>query len=208
MSTIGERFRKFGLYYYGSVKKFAEVLETDASNLQKYLNDQREPGTIVLLRVASLGCDLNWLLTGKIHRRKTQIIERINKALLKNKMSVDDLKKIVSNSWHLDLSDNTLMSFSQLSSLCWEFSIKKNLDFYQLYFGFTKKELLKWRNKNFTKLSQPVLGNSSLDIIMDMQIKFGFTEDEAKQLLDFSFHNGLSEETFKIIKSKEDVSNN
>jgi hypothetical protein len=123
-------------------------------------------------------------------------------------MSVDDLKKIVSNSWHLDLSDNTLMSFSQLSSLCWEFSIKKNLDFYQLYFGFTKKELLKWRNKNFTKLSQPVLGNSSLDIIMDMQIKFGFTEDEAKQLLDFSFHNGLSEETFKIIKSKEDVSNN
>ena len=208
MSTIGERFRKFGTYKFGSIKKFAEALEIQASNLQKYLSDQREPGTVILLRASNLGCDLNWLLTGKIHPRKTKIIERINKALLKNKMSVEDLKKIVFNSWHLDLSDNSLMSFSDLSSLCWEFSVKKNLDFYQLYFGFTKKELLKWSNKNFTKLSQPALGNPTSDIMMDLQIKFGFTEDEAKQFLDFSFHNSLTKETIEIIKSKEDVSNN
>jgi len=63
--TIGDRIRDFGLKKYYSIKKFAEALEVKPPNLQKYLNNKMFPGTPLLLKLESMGCDLNWLLTGK-----------------------------------------------------------------------------------------------------------------------------------------------
>lgn len=37
----------------------------DVGNIQKYLNDKRRPGTTVLQRFESLGCNTSWLLTGE-----------------------------------------------------------------------------------------------------------------------------------------------
>jgi transcriptional regulator with XRE-family HTH domain len=63
--TIGQRFRKFGLERYGSIKEFAKAMRMSPPGLQQYLADKREPGTPVLQRLIKLGCDVEWLMTGK-----------------------------------------------------------------------------------------------------------------------------------------------
>jgi transcriptional regulator with XRE-family HTH domain len=64
----GQRLRLFGVVRFGtasgSVKAFAEAISMKPSNLQKYLCGDREPGASVLARVADLGCNVHWLVTG------------------------------------------------------------------------------------------------------------------------------------------------
>lgn len=61
----GRRLRSFGTTAFGSVKSFAESLGMQPSNLQKYLSGKREPGAIVLARIAELGCNIHWLISGE-----------------------------------------------------------------------------------------------------------------------------------------------
>lgn len=56
--------RLFGETVYNSVKEFAEAVKMAPPNLQKYMNDDREPGSGVLRKLYNLGCNINWLLTG------------------------------------------------------------------------------------------------------------------------------------------------
>jgi transcriptional regulator with XRE-family HTH domain len=63
--TIGQRLRKFGLERYGSIKEFAKAMQMSPPGLQQYLADKREPGTPVLQRLIRVGCDVEWLMTGK-----------------------------------------------------------------------------------------------------------------------------------------------
>jgi transcriptional regulator with XRE-family HTH domain len=63
--TIGQRLRKFGLERYGSIKEFAKAMRMSPPGVQQYLADKREPGTPVLQRLIRLGCDVEWLMTGK-----------------------------------------------------------------------------------------------------------------------------------------------
>lgn len=73
MSTIGERLRKFGLNKYGSIKEFAIALGMSSPALQQYLSSRREPGTPILERLADIGCDLQWLITGEtFHKSNPQ----------------------------------------------------------------------------------------------------------------------------------------
>lgn len=57
--------RLFGETVYNSVKEFAEAVKMAPPNLQKYMNDDREPGSGVLRKLYNLGCNINWLLTGQ-----------------------------------------------------------------------------------------------------------------------------------------------
>ncbi len=57
--------RLFGETVYNSVKEFAEAVKMAPPNLQKYMNDDREPGSGVLRKLFALGCNINWLLTGQ-----------------------------------------------------------------------------------------------------------------------------------------------
>lgn len=63
--TTGKRIRLFGETVYESIKDFAVDLNMAPSNLQKYMNSEREPGMGILLRMLEMGCNLNWLLSGK-----------------------------------------------------------------------------------------------------------------------------------------------
>lgn len=61
-SGLGERIRKFGEIVYGSVEEFARALKVAPSNLQKYLNGERNPGLATLQRLFELGCNINALI--------------------------------------------------------------------------------------------------------------------------------------------------
>lgn len=61
MSDIGQKIREFGNNNFASLKEFSRALGVHPSNLQAYLNGQREPGTPFLRKLKSLGCNLEWL---------------------------------------------------------------------------------------------------------------------------------------------------
>lgn len=63
--SIGKRLREFAESKYGSIKSLAEAIEVKPPNLQKYLRDEREPGTATLIKLKKVGCDINWLLFGE-----------------------------------------------------------------------------------------------------------------------------------------------
>jgi hypothetical protein len=63
--TTGKRIRLFGETVYESIKDFALDLNMAPSNLQKYMNSEREPGMGILGRMLEMGCNLNWLLSGR-----------------------------------------------------------------------------------------------------------------------------------------------
>lgn len=63
--AAGRRLRLFGNTAFGSIKAFALKLGMQPSNLQKYLSGKREPGAIVLSRIAEHGCNIHWLISGE-----------------------------------------------------------------------------------------------------------------------------------------------
>lgn len=63
--TIGERLRQFAKDKFGTIRKLAELLEMSEENLSQYTRDKSKPGANILLKLNELGCDLNWLITGK-----------------------------------------------------------------------------------------------------------------------------------------------
>jgi len=66
--TPGQRLRLFAIAWHGrqsgSITAFAEALGMQPSNLHKYLSGEREPGASVLARIAELGCNIHWLMSG------------------------------------------------------------------------------------------------------------------------------------------------
>ena len=62
---IGERLKEFAKKNFGSVPKLAEKLGMSAHNLRQYTRGDAVLGGLYLHKLAELGCDVNWLLTGK-----------------------------------------------------------------------------------------------------------------------------------------------
>lgn len=63
---ISSRLRKFIAENYGSIKEFATLMGMKDTNLhQAYLSGKSVPGGEMLLKLANLGCDVHWLLTGE-----------------------------------------------------------------------------------------------------------------------------------------------
>ena len=66
--TPGRRLRLFASSWHartnGSITAFAEGLGMQPLNLHKYLSGEREPGASVLARIAELGCNIHWLMSG------------------------------------------------------------------------------------------------------------------------------------------------
>ena len=63
--AIGSRIRYFGVAVFGRIKTFAEAMDMAPPNLHKYMNDEREPGIGILQKMQSLGCSIDWLLSGE-----------------------------------------------------------------------------------------------------------------------------------------------
>ncbi|HPN38955.1 MAG TPA: S24 family peptidase [Melioribacteraceae bacterium] len=63
--SIGKRLKQFAENNFSSHTEFAKAIEIGRVNLYRYFNDTVLPGSEILQKLASMGCDLNWLLTGE-----------------------------------------------------------------------------------------------------------------------------------------------
>lgn len=76
---IGERIRHFGLHTFGKIKDFAIAMGMAPPNLQKYMNNEREPGIGILQKMQNLGCSIDWLISGEgsMHLPRSKRIKAI-----------------------------------------------------------------------------------------------------------------------------------
>ena len=74
-STIGARLRQFAKDEFKTIRKLAELLEMSEENLSQYTRDKSKPGANMLLKLNELGCDLNWLITGKEGKDSKEMFE-------------------------------------------------------------------------------------------------------------------------------------
>jgi hypothetical protein len=69
LNSIGTRIVEWGQSRYGSdrgwLTRCAADLEMDPSSLQKYIRNERRPGVDFQAKLRALGCDIEWLMTGK-----------------------------------------------------------------------------------------------------------------------------------------------
>lgn len=88
--SIGKRLDEFANEMYGSVtglsKKLRQVSDKKTS-IYKYVNDERSPGTSVLIPLARLGMNLNWLLTGE----GEMLVKNVNKSKI-DTLEYDNIK--------------------------------------------------------------------------------------------------------------------
>ncbi len=70
---IGQRLKEFVGQNFGSLSEFAAVLGVHPSSFQStYLKGRSIPGGELLAKLAELGCDIEWLLTGKARVQQPQ----------------------------------------------------------------------------------------------------------------------------------------
>lgn len=63
---VAQNLRLFGYKRYGTMKRFAEALDMNPSTLYSgYLNGRSLPGPVLIVKLIDLGCNINWLLTGR-----------------------------------------------------------------------------------------------------------------------------------------------
>lgn len=66
--TIGKRLEEFAIEQYGGIsnlnRKITEITSKKTS-IYKYVHNERSPGTSILVPLALLDCNINWLLTGQ-----------------------------------------------------------------------------------------------------------------------------------------------
>ena len=73
--TIGQKLKEFGETKFKSVTDFAEALGIKREQLYPYYNNTSIPGGEILKRLSELGCDINWLLTGKKNSIEVTILK-------------------------------------------------------------------------------------------------------------------------------------
>lgn len=64
-NVIGTNLRKFAIDNFGSISELANSLKIKPQSLHKYLTGERQPGAEMIVKLIGMGCDANWLLTGK-----------------------------------------------------------------------------------------------------------------------------------------------
>jgi transcriptional regulator with XRE-family HTH domain len=62
---IGNRIREFAEEKHGGLANLAKKMNMSLQTLSQYVSGRNAPGKKQLLRLIELGCDANWLLTGK-----------------------------------------------------------------------------------------------------------------------------------------------
>ncbi len=99
--NIGNRLEKFWKQnesLFPTKSSLAQALGISYHGLQAYFTDKNKPGADFLIKLHDLGCDINWLLTGKETKR-----ENIESILLENRR-LNELLRNISDS--IDLFNN------------------------------------------------------------------------------------------------------
>jgi len=64
-SSFGTRLRDYAIERCGSIGAFAKLIGVHQASLSRNLNDKNDPSKELLIKLANIGCNINWLLTGK-----------------------------------------------------------------------------------------------------------------------------------------------
>lgn len=64
-NEIGQRLRQWGSSRFPSQAAFARALGLVPQNLTPYLNGITLPGNTIQAKLREIGCDIEWLMTGK-----------------------------------------------------------------------------------------------------------------------------------------------
>ncbi len=62
--SLGKRLKEFAKSNFNNLSDFSIALGISRENLYRYFNDTVSPGSEILQKLATLGCDINWLLLG------------------------------------------------------------------------------------------------------------------------------------------------
>jgi len=92
--NTGEKLRFFAEQKFGQLSKLADALDMSASSLQKYLNNEREPGFGILRKLKNLDCDIDWLLSEESVVKETTIEYTASKLREENEALKKTLNKI------------------------------------------------------------------------------------------------------------------
>jgi transcriptional regulator with XRE-family HTH domain len=63
--SVARRLREEGLKKYNTMAQFATALELMPESLDNYLNGKIRPGIILQRRLREVGCNLDYIMTGK-----------------------------------------------------------------------------------------------------------------------------------------------
>lgn len=64
MDTVQERLKEFA-QYIGSATKLANLLDMSPQSFIQYTNGRSKPGFEIISKLYNLGCNINWLVSGK-----------------------------------------------------------------------------------------------------------------------------------------------
>lgn len=76
---LADRLRRYIAFNGMTIREFEKTSGIPYRTLQDYLSDKRKPGADHLTRLAEIGVDVNWLLTGKL--RDTILRGTVNNSL-------------------------------------------------------------------------------------------------------------------------------
>lgn len=115
---IGIRLKKFANKFFGSIAALERKLGKPNAFFQNYINGRSYLGGEILRQLSDLGCDVNWLLTGKtfndavINERLSNLENTFMKDINDLKAQMYDLKiqneKLVEESKEKDIKNAEL----------------------------------------------------------------------------------------------------
>ena len=89
---IGARFKEFAQNNFSSIDQFARAIEMKPPNLRStYFKGVSVPGGELLIKLANLGCDIHWLLTGETYSSVMQQLSDRKKELEKELLEKDKI---------------------------------------------------------------------------------------------------------------------
>lgn len=98
-ADIAVRLKAFGQSHFGTdhgwKKRFADALGVTTQHLDRYLSGASEPGNKMYMRLIHLGCDIQWLLTGK-HTTDQTLFSAEERAILQalRNAGIDTIEKV------------------------------------------------------------------------------------------------------------------
>jgi len=88
---IGERLRQFGANKFSHRTEFAHFLGMSYESLTNYINGQALPGNTMQDRLRKLGCDIEWLMTGKLTDEQRKNLRPVYAAVPAGRGKVHDI---------------------------------------------------------------------------------------------------------------------
>lgn len=95
---IGERLREFGKTRFGTLTKFEEELGLAKGGLSQYTRGRNALGSNMIIKLKEMGCDIDWLLSGKGDDKFLSLLKQIEQTkdfLKKLDLTKDDLDKMM-----------------------------------------------------------------------------------------------------------------